>query len=84
MVVLSGTRSMGQVAPLSKDTAIPWLAPHALCGRYTVPSGPTLTWPWIAPQSVPANTSVLGFQVSPPVSLRPQNAPAAWTMFCEQ
>src|SRR5438105_9752478 len=88
--VLSGTTEYDHVPPLSELTAIPWpVTPserlHRFWGTYTVPSGLTLTWPEIAPHGeVAPKTGVLGLNVSPAVSLRPQNEPTGWTMLCEQ
>jgi hypothetical protein len=49
---LFGTVLSTHVKPLSREMATPWLPVPALqdeFGTYTVPSGPTFTWPWMPP-----------------------------------
>ena len=63
-----------QVVPASSDTDTAASLAQLLCGRYTEPSGATLTCPWMLPQ--PSVTSLYAgvgrLKVRPPVSLRAQ------------
>src|SRR5919205_3960509 len=86
--VLFGTWLKRQVTPLSSEieTAATSASSsefgHLPCGRYTAPSGPTLTWPFCAPagsQSGGETVGTCGPNVRPPSSLREQKVvTGAW------